>query len=139
MGLIFVRKNANNTMEGAMAAIKVVMYKEDDESVPLFEWLDHLRPPKALAKCRVLVDLLKQFGPDLRRPYADFLRDGIHELRTHYMNVQYRMLYFFHKQTAVITHDLIKAGKQVSPKEIDLAVERKKHFEIAPQRHMHEE
>jgi phage-related protein len=85
------------------------------------------------------VDLLKQFGPDLRRPYTDFLRDGIHELRTHYMSVQYRMLYFFHKQTAVISHGLIKPGKQVSPKEIDLAVERKKKFEKAPQRHIHEE
>jgi phage-related protein len=122
-----------------MAVIKVLMYKENDESVPLLDWLDHLQPHKALAKCRVLVDLLKQFGPDLRRPYTDFLRDGIHELRTHYMSVQYRMLYFFHKQTAVISHGLIKPGKQVSPKEIDLAVERKKKFEKAPQRHIHEE
>jgi len=55
------------------------------------------------------------------------------------MSVQYRMLYFFHKQTAVITHGLIKSGKQVSPKEIDLAAERKKNFEIAPQRHIHGE
>ncbi len=122
-----------------MAAVKVVMYKEDDESVPLLEWLDDVQPRKAIAKCIVLVDLLKQFGPDLHRPHADFLRDGIHELRTHYMSVQYRMLYFFHKQTAVITHGLIKPGKQVLPKEIDLAVQRKKKFEIAPKKHTHEE
>jgi len=31
-----------------MTAIKVVMYKEDDESVPLLDWLDHLQPPKKL-------------------------------------------------------------------------------------------
>jgi hypothetical protein len=48
------------------------------------------------------------------------------------------MLYFFHEQRAVVTQGFIKPGKQVSPKEIDLAVRRKKNFEKAPKRHAQE-
>jgi hypothetical protein len=32
----------------------------------------------------------------LRRPHADYLEDGIYELRWRNGTVQYRILYFFH-------------------------------------------
>jgi hypothetical protein len=58
--------------------IDVVFYREDDGSVPILEWLDTLQP-KALDKCRVRIERLKEAGHDLRRPEADFLRDGIYD------------------------------------------------------------
>jgi hypothetical protein len=37
--------------------------------------------PKALDKCTVRIERPQEMGHELRRPEADFLRDGIYELR----------------------------------------------------------
>lgn len=119
---------------------KVVLFKDDDGSVPLLDWLDGLKPPKAVAKCRVLIELLNQIGHKLRRPHADYLRDDIYELRTKLGSVRLRMLYFFHgRELAVITHGFAKTVAHVPPKEIDLAVERMKRFKADPKKHTHGE
>ena len=78
-------------------------------------------------------------GHELRRPEADFLRDGIYELRVSLGGVHHRILYFFHGAiAAVVSHGLLKQ-RVVPPKEIDLAVERKKRFEGNPAKHTYEE
>lgn len=121
-----------------MPAIKVIFYKEDDGSVPILEWLDSLQE-KALDKCTVRIERLKDLGHELRRPEADFLRDGIYELRVGLQHVNYRMLYFFHGRTAaVVSHGLVKEA-EVPPKEIERALERKRKFEKNPKAHMHAE
>ena len=78
-------------------------------------------------------------GHELRRPEADFLRDGIYELRVSLQGLNHRILYFFHGSlAAVVSHGLVKE-RVVPPKEIDRAVARKKRFEENPQRHTYEE
>jgi phage-related protein len=119
-----------------MPAIDVVFYQDEDGSVPLIDWLAEL-PAKARAKCIVLIELLQQLGPGLRRPHADFLRDGVYELRTHLGHVQYRLLYFFHGQTAVLSHGFIKPKAKVAPKEIDRAVAHQQKFAAMPRKHTH--
>jgi hypothetical protein len=42
-----------------------------------------------------ILKLLEQVGIDLHRPYSDYLRDGIHELRIKLSGEQTRTLYFF--------------------------------------------
>jgi len=75
----------------------------------------------------------------MRRPEADILRDGIHELRVGLQGINYRVLYFFHGQAAaVVSHGLVKE-RVVPPKEIDRAIERMKKFESNPQKHTYEE
>jgi phage-related protein len=87
-------------------------------------WFDTLSL-KAIQKCHVRLERLEQLGHELRRPEADYLRDGIHELRATYQGVHHRMLYFFHGRAAVIvSHGLVKE-RAVPPREIDLAVRRK--------------
>jgi hypothetical protein len=99
--------------------VQVIFYKEDDGTVPMVEWIERLRV----------------FGYELHRPYADTLRDGIHELRFRFQRVNYRMLYFFHGSSAVIfTHGLTKE-KNVSNSEIDRALDLKKRFEADPGAH----
>ncbi len=121
-----------------MPRTKVVFYREDDGTVPLLEWLDTL-PTKLQDKCRARIERLRQFGHELRRPVADFLRDDICELRVAHLGVNYRMLYFFHgKAATVVSHGLAKE-RRVPPKEIDTAIKRKKKFEADPQKHTHEE
>lgn len=117
-----------------MGRIQVVMYREEDGSVPFLDWFDDL-PEKAQDKCRVRLERLAALGHELRRPEADSLRDNIYELRVRLRNANYRMLYFFHgRATAVLSHGVVKEHR-VPPNEIDRAAERKRQFDRDPTRH----
>ena len=117
-----------------MPRTRTVLYREDDGSVPLLDWLDAI-PDKARDKCVVRIEQLRNMGHELRRPEADFLRDDIYELRVALQGINYRVLYFFHGREAVIlSHGLVKE-RVVPPKEIERAIARKKKFETAPQKH----
>lgn len=116
-----------------MPKIKVKFFAEKDGSVPFLEWMDTL-PAKAQDKGIVRIELLAEKGFELRRPLADYLRDGIYELRFSLQRVQYRILYFFEGKQAVISHGLTKTS-QVPPREIDLAIKRKLSFSKDQARH----
>jgi len=117
-----------------MSQIRVVMYREEDGSVPFLDWFDDL-PEKAQDKCLVRLERLSALGHELRRPEADYLRDNIYELRVRLRNTNYRMLYFFHgRATVVLSHGVVKEDR-VPPNEIDRAAERKRHFDSDPTRH----
>jgi phage-related protein len=121
-----------------MPHTNVVLYREDDGSVPLLEWLDGL-PAKAKAKCLARIKRLQAEGHELRRPEADYLRDGVYELRVGLQGVHYRMLYFFHgAAAAVLSHGLVKE-RAVPAGEIDDAAERRTKFAADPKRHTHKE
>ncbi|WP_375466519.1 type II toxin-antitoxin system RelE/ParE family toxin [uncultured Nostoc sp.] len=67
---------------------------------------------------------------------ADFLRDGIYELRAKHVRVQYRILYFFHGQNVVIlAHAIIKEDNQLPDREIDLALTYKNLFTLNSEVH----
>jgi hypothetical protein len=117
-----------------MPPTRVVIYCEREGQAGLLDWLDGL-PLKAQDKCRVRIERLAELGHELHRPAADYLRDGVYELRASLQGVNYRILYFFHgRAIAVLSHGLTKE-KAVPSKEIDRAVERKKKFEVDPKRH----
>ena len=103
-------------------------------------WLqDLLRAnQRAWANCRARIELLAQLGHELRRPAADYLRDGIYELRAKQGHVQYRILYFFHgREVVVLSHALTKED-EVSRMDIERAVKRKKLFDANPKAHTYE-
>jgi phage-related protein len=108
---------------------EVYFFREPQgETLPLLKWLDQL-PTKVRAKCIQRIDRLGELGHELRRPEADFLRDGVFELRASYQGLHYRMLYFFAgRAVVVLSHGLTKE-KEVPPREIDQAVERKRMVE----------
>ena len=117
-----------------MPKIEVVFYREVDGSVPIVDWLEDLGP-KAQDKCLAALRRLAALGHELRRPIADYLRDGIYELRVGYRGVNYRILYFFHGRTsAVVSHGIVKE-RVIPPRDIDRAVARKRTFEAEPQGH----
>lgn len=121
-----------------MPQTQVVFYREDDGTVPILDWFDGL-PEKALDKCRIKIERLRELGHELRRPEADYLRDGIYELRVRLGRVNYRMLYFFHQDiVAVVSHGVVKE-QRVPPKDIDRAVTAKHRFGQDPSRHTHQE
>ena len=117
---------------------RVALYREEDGSCPFIEWFDKL-PAKVQDKCYLRLERLREVGHELRRPEAEFLRDGIYELRVSLGGVHHRILYFFHGVVAaVVSHGLAKE-RVVPPKAIDRAVERKKRFEANPAKHTYEE
>ena len=117
----------------------IVIYREDSGRAPFLDWFDRL-PEKAKVQCRARLELLMEQGHQLRRPAADYLRDGIYELRARAGQVQYRMLYFFHGQAVVvISHAITKKEAAVPPIEIERARRRKHAFEADPPRHTYKE
>jgi hypothetical protein len=120
-----------------MPLTEVYFYKDDDESVPVLDWLLELQKknPRATRKCFSLIKLLRDLGNELRRPRADLLRDGVYELRTEVGKVNYRILYgFVGKNAAVLACGLTKK-KTVPPAEIDMAVTRIGIYKKNPAQH----
>jgi phage-related protein len=121
-----------------MPKISVVFYQEDAKTVPVLDWLERL-PARAQDKCRVRIERLLDLGHELRRPEADYLRDGIYELRVGLQGLNYRMLYFFYgRVAAVLVHGLVKE-REVPPRDIEEAIRRKRKFELDPERHTYKE
>jgi len=115
----------------------VVFFYEADGSVPSLKWLDGL-DEKVQNKFIVRITRLVDCGHELRRPEAEYLRDGIYELRVRHMHVNYRLLYFFSGQRAVISHGITKDDK-VPDQQIDLAIGRLRRFEHDPEKHTYVE
>ena len=121
-----------------MPKIEVVFFRDHDGTVPVLDWLDKLTV-KAQAKCTVKIERLKQMGHELRRPEADYLRDGIYELRIGLRDMNYRILYFFHEKTAaVLAHGLVKE-RLVPHKDIELAIKYKNKFVSDPEKYTFKE
>ncbi len=118
----------------------IAFFQETDGEAPVVNWLRELRRTneRAWANCRARIELLGQFGHELRRPAADYLPDGIYELRAKQGHVQYRLLYFFHgRQVAILAHSLTKEDK-VPDVDIERAIKRKELFETKPKEHTYE-
>ena len=121
-----------------MPRVTVLFFRDVSGIVPAVDWVRGL-PPKARAKCRARIERLGEMGFDLRRPEADFLRDGIYELRASLGGVHDRMLYFFLGRSAVVvSHGLVKE-RLVPPREIDLAILRMALVKRDPLRHTSED
>ena len=117
-----------------MPPTELLVFREANGRIPLEEWLDAL-PAKARAKCLNYMRLLATSGHALRRPAADFLRDGIYELRSSYGSVQYRILYFYHgRDVVVLSHGVTKSQK-VPDAEIERALARKQLVMLDPARY----
>nr|CBX29468.1 hypothetical protein N47_J04490 [uncultured Desulfobacterium sp.] len=120
-----------------MPRTKVIFFAETDGTAPLLNWMDGL-PSKVQDKCIVKIERLVEMGYELHRPEADLLRNGIYELRIAFRSVQYRILYFFHENMAVISHGL-KKESEVPGKHIEIALKRMEMFKHNPQLHTYEE
>jgi len=124
-----------------MPQTTIVFYREHPNSIPVLDWLAelHARDRRAYLKCVELIDRLSQFGFELRRPTADILHEGVYELRGKAGRVNYRLLYFFHGQNIAILAHAITKEREIPAKDIELALSRKAHFELSPEKHTHKE
>ncbi len=115
-----------------MPQIKIIFYQDQNGKVPILEWLDRL-PHKVQTKCFVKLERLSELGHELRRPEADLLRDNIYELKIGFQGINYRILYFFYQNQAIIVSHGLTKEKRVPPLEIDKAITNKNKFEQNPE------
>jgi phage-related protein len=103
-------------------------YSQDDDTMPVKDYIDSLSL-KERAKTMAFISVLEDKGPNLPRPYADILEDGIHELRVKLTGTQVRILYFFcFKDIVVLTNVFEKHTSVVPELEIIIAKKRRADF-----------
>jgi hypothetical protein len=120
-----------------MPRTTVYFYRDADGGSPVVQWLLELRRSdrRAFAKCDAVIRRLAALGHELRRPHADFLRDGIYELRAGVGHVNFRLLYFYSgRDIAIVAHGLTKE-RAVPPADIDRAIKRRTLYEENPTQH----
>ena len=107
---------------------KVIFYINADSKSELYEYINSLKENQRSKVVSWLV-LLSEKGPELSRPYADLLEDGIHELRIKISGNQLRVLYFFcFKDNIVLTNSFIKTTDRVPKNEIITAKKLREDF-----------
>ena len=96
--------------------------------MPVKEYIDNLSI-RERAKTMAFIELLEDKGPNVPRPYADLLDDGIHELRITLTGTQVRILYFFcYQNIIVLTNVFDKHSDKVPKEKIKLAKESRIDF-----------
>jgi phage-related protein len=118
-----------------MPVTNVILYQEEDGSIPIRDFLDELQP-KARVRCLAKLVMLHEYGHELRRPTAEYIEGtDLYELRIKFHKTNLRILYFFHAQVAaVVSHGFSKEGK-LPPREIEIAIHRMNKFKADPARH----
>ena len=92
---------------------------------PVREFIDQL-PLKEQAKIIAYLAELKRQGNNLHRPMADYLGEGIYELRPRDNRVFY---FFFLRENVVLLHAIRKKTDKIPQRDIDLCLKRKKQVE----------
>lgn len=106
----------------------VIYYETKTGKCPVQGFINS-RKEKNQVKIINQIELLEDFGPQLPRPYADLLQDGIHELRIKLSGNQFRVLYFFiYRNYIVLTHAFNKTTSKVPKPEIKKAKSARKDF-----------
>jgi phage-related protein len=106
----------------------VLFYESEDGICEVEDYLNG-RKVSNKAKAFAWIQMLEEHGPHLPRPYADILRDGIHELRIKMSGDQGRVLYFFtFRDIIVLTHPFTKNTSKVPTEEIEKAVRIRNEF-----------
>jgi hypothetical protein len=117
-----------------MPSVELFIYREVDGTTPFLEWFDG-QDQRCKDKCFAKLKRLEDEGVDLRRPVADYVDDGIYELRVRTGHVNNRILYFFGGAgVVVLSHGLAKK-KRIPPMDIKRAAKRKKLYEQNPVKH----
>ena len=121
-----------------MPETRIVFFQDENKKVPVLNWLNTLRQQdrKGYANCIARIEQLAEAGYELRRPAADFLRNGVYELRAKHVRVQDRILYFFHGQNVVVlAHAIVKEEDRVPDIDIDRAIAQRELFSTSPEKY----
>ena len=110
---------------------EMVFYERANGEVPAQEFLDSLTIKLREKTLRSLA-LLQELGPQLRGEEAEYIRDGLFELRTQFGSDITRIFYFFFVgRKIVVTSGFIKKSQKTPRREIERALRCKRDWEEA--------
>jgi phage-related protein len=113
----------------------IEFYTLPDGRKPVEEFLDSL-PAKMRIKAIDSLDLLEEYGNQLRLPYSKALSDGLFELRIKFSSDITRIFYFFYiGNKIVVTNGFVKKTQKTPQTELAKAQKYKQDYE---RRHTHE-
>ncbi|MCX5784404.1 MAG: type II toxin-antitoxin system RelE/ParE family toxin [Elusimicrobia bacterium] len=106
--------------------LKNIFYFSDERGrCPVMEFI-HSLPPDEQAKVYSYIRELRIQGHNLRRPMADYVTQGLYELRPK----ANRIFYFFYlKESAVFVHAIRKKTDKLPERDIRLALKRKANMQ----------
>ena len=99
----------------------IYFFVDEKGNNPVREFVESL-PDKEQAKVAAYVSELKIQGHNLRRPLADYLGDGIYELRPKNNRVFY---FFFLKDNVILVHAIRKKTNKIPKEDLVLCLRRK--------------
>ncbi len=103
----------------------IYYFIDRDGKTPVKEFINSL-PAREQTKIYAYITELKKQGNNLRRPIADYLVDGIYELRPR----DNRVFYFFYlRNNAVLVHALKKHVSKIPGSDLRLCLKRKLEIE----------
>lgn len=108
---------------------EIVYYALLSDKCPVRSFIDAL-DAKMRAKIFHQMALLEEFGNLLRKPYSDYIGNGIFELRIQSDGNIARIFYFFAPDRKVImTNGFMKKTIATPKRQKDLAIQYKRNFE----------
>ena len=108
----------------------VYFYETPRGDYPVKDFIQQL-DKRSRAKIWRYIDLLQKEGPNLLRPYADYVASGIRELRVRVNMGNMRIFYFFFERNNIILlHAFKKKTRELPEKEIAKAVKNMNNFRL---------
>lgn len=103
----------------------IEIYQKENGEIPLVDFFNDL-PPKHKAKIYWEIELLKEFGTELKEPYSKAIKGenykGLWELRIKFASDISRIFYFLPlESTFILLHGFIKKTEKTPKKELEIA------------------
>jgi phage-related protein len=114
-----------------MALMQAVYYRARDGSQPVRDFVQTLQPMAAHVVVENQIDrlnLCSEDGPPLPFPHSSQVEGELRELRCHYGNRHYRVLYRRSRNLFVLLHAFPKTTATIPQREIEIAKERWNDF-----------
>ena len=93
----------------------------------LEEFISGLEKP-TIAKVLRTLDLLEKFGNELGMPHSKPIKEGLLELRIRGVQ-EIRIIYMFHKRSAVLLHGFTKKTQKLPTKHLSIAMKKKNQLD----------
>lgn len=95
-----------------MSKFQVDFYEKENGEIPVEDFIKSL-DKKMRAKMLGMINILQEYGNELREPYSKHLESGIFELRVKIGNDISRVMYFFYyNRKIILTNGFIKKSNK---------------------------
>ena len=114
-----------------MGLMQAVYYRARDGSQPVRDFVQSLKPLTVRVVVENQIDRLNlctENGPPLPFPHSSQVEGELRELRCHYGNRHYRVLYRRSRNLFVLLHTFPKTTAAIPPGQIEVAKERWNDF-----------